>query len=286
MLELLLAAYLQSPKLETLESARSVQLEIARPSRELDTTLMPKVDAFAYLLGDVDSGTVYTSQRQDNVLAMASLTKIMTAVVALEHYDLDEDITISADAAATPGSKVYLYAGDTLTVRELLYGLMIRSGNDVAVALAQHAPGGEEEFVAWMNEKAKQIGLKQTRFMNPTGLDDPLHYTTAYDLFLLARYALEAHPFLRDIIGRPEYVLKSQKGFAYTALSTNQLLGSFLPVTGFKTGTTERAGESYIGLIRDENGQETVLVLLNSKARFQEAKTIFWWFLRDGNVME
>lgn len=248
--------------------------------------LTPQVEAFAYLLGDAHSGEIYASKKQDSILAMASLTKIMTAVIALEHYSLDEEVSMTKDAASIEGAKVYIYEGDVLTVRELLYGLLIRSGNDVAETLAQHAPGGEEEFIGWMNAKAKDIGMTQTHFSNPTGLDDPLHYTTAYDLFLLARYALDTHPIIRDIVKEKEHTLVSKNGFSYVAVSTNQLLGSFLPIIGFKTGTTEKAGESYIGLMKEENGRETLLVLLNSKSRFQEAKTILWWFLRDGKVEE
>lgn len=268
-----------------LSDMQQIQLEqIAPPPKAIDTTLTPQISAFAYLLGDVNSGKIYASQKQDSILAMASLTKIMTAVVTLERYGLDEEVVMTKDAAAIEGAKVYVYEGDVLTVKELLYGLLIRSGNDVAEALAQHAPEGEEQFIGWMNAKAKDLGMTQTHFSNPTGLDDPLHYTTAQDLFLLARYAIDTHPVLREIVGQREHVLTSRNGFSYPVASTNQLLGSFLPIVGFKTGTTEKAGESYIGLMREEGGRETILVLLNSKSRFQEAKTILWWFLNAGKV--
>lgn len=266
---------------------KSIPLEtVAPPIKTLDTTLTPRVSAFSYLLGDVTSGDVYSSKKQDNVLAMASLTKIMTAVVALERYEIEELVTMTNEAAAIPGAKVYVYPKDILTVREMLFGLLIRSGNDIAVALAQHAPGGEQQFVSWMNEKTKEIGMTQTHFTNPTGLDDPLHYTTAKDLFLLSRYALHTHPLIREIVAQKEHTLLSENGFTYPAISTNQLLGSFLPIVGFKTGTTDNAGESYIALLQEEGGRETLLVLLNSEARFQEAKTILWWFLHGGNLPE
>lgn len=260
------------------------KIEVARSEKSMNYTLVPYMTARSYILGDADSGEVYFSKSETEVVAMASLTKIMTAVVALEKYSLDDKVWISPKASAAPGSKVYLYAEDVLSVRELLYGLLIKSGNDAAEALAEHAPGGRDEFVSWMNEKALTLGMTQTHFENPTGLDAPLHYSTAQDLFLLSRYAVYTHALLRDIVWRTEYTVRSENGFSYTVYSTNQLLGSIVPVVGLKTGTTEKAGESYIGLMREEDGRETLIILLNSRSRFQEAKAMLWWFLNGGLV--
>lgn len=239
-------------------------------------SMIPLIHSGSMMLLHLDSGRELLGIREHETRSIASLTKIMTVVVALEHYDLEEVVTISQEAADVGGSQLYLYAGDQIKVKELIYGALIRSGNDAALALAQHAPGGEDVFYGWMNQKAKDLGMYQTYFTNPIGFDDPMHYSTAYDLSLLVRYALKTHPIVSDIVHRQEYVVKSEQGHSYLAENTNELLGTDLMVKGVKTGTTDGAGQSFIASF-EWNGETYLVILLHSEERFQDAANIIRW---------
>ena len=145
------------------------------------------------------TGDVVFSKNMNQKHAMASTTKIMTAIVAIERCNMDEIVDVSATAANQEGSAAYISEGNQYYMKDLLYGLMLNSGNDAAVAIAEHVSGSEESFAELMNEKAEELGLGNTHFMNPSGLDNPEHYTTVYNLALIARYAMTL-PQFREIV--------------------------------------------------------------------------------------
>ena len=208
------------------------------------------VAARAWVLTDLESGEHLAGENASARLPMASTTKIMGSLVVLEKADLDEEVTVSEDAAAyaTPAySNVGLVAGDTLSVRELLMAALISSGDDAAYALAEHVGGGEDgvdRFVEQMNEEAKSRGLKDTHFENPVGFDEEGHHSSARDLAAMAHAAMQ-NPEFRDMVST-EYATIHTPYQRISLVNTNELLFSYGPATGIKTGTTPAAGESLV----------------------------------------
>jgi D-alanyl-D-alanine carboxypeptidase (penicillin-binding protein 5/6) len=214
----------------------------AQQARDTDE---PGVAARAWVLTDLRSGDFLAGEDASRKLSIASTTKIMEAIVVLENADLDEEVTVSRKAAsyATPAySNVGLLPGDTLSVRELLMAALISSGDDAAYALAEHVggQGGKNRFVGMMNEEAETLGLKNTHFENPIGLDEKDHYSSAGDLATMARVAMRHREF-RDLVAT-EYASIYTPDREIPLASTNELLFSYGPATGIKTGTTPDAG--------------------------------------------
>lgn len=206
----------------------------------------PEVSAKAAVLLDAASGRVLYAREPHARLPMASLTKIMTAIVALEATsDLEEVVTVSPNAEGVEGSSIYLRAGDKIPLRDLLYGLMLRSGNDAAMAVAEHVGGSVEGFSFLMNEKAAWLGLADTHFVNPHGLDAEGHYASAYDLAALSRYAME-NPNFREIVGtrvyRPRVTPSGHGNSEAVWTNKNKLLVTYEGAEGIKTAYTDRAG--------------------------------------------
>ena len=192
------------------------------------------------LIYDRASGQILYEKNGEKQTPMASTTKIMTAIVVLENADLTETVTINAKAAGIGGSRLGLKKNDKITVNDLLYGLMLRSGNDAAVALAIHVGGSIEGFANMMNEKAKEMGLTNSHFVVPQGLDNEGHFTTAYELAKMADYALKIDKF-REIVSTKLTTININ-GYPKAINNTNQLLGSISGVYGVKTGFTNGAG--------------------------------------------
>lgn len=227
---------------------------VERPPQVLDFREVPQIEAVSFLLGDVESGQVIMAQGRDDPRAIASLTKLMTAVVALEHYPHNTRLAISPVAVAVEGTRVPLAQGDTLTLGDLIALAMVRSGNDAAWSIAEHMEGGVPAFVQEMNTKARDLGMYGTVYVNPTGLDDPAQVSTARDLFTLTRYIVRTHPELLTIAKQSELTVSGLLR-TYHVQSTNALLGlDFLDVEGLKTGTTDMAGQSYIGMVKSPGG--------------------------------
>ena len=170
----------------------------------------------------------------------------MTAIVIIENYDLNKEITVSKKAAGTGGSRLGLRTGDKITVHDLLYGLLLRSGNDAAVALAETVGGSIEGFAELMNQKAKELNLKNTHFESPHGLDSDGHYTTAYELALITDYALQNSTFAK-IVGTKNYTI-TINGYPKALTNTNELLGNLNGVYGVKTGFTNGANRCLVSL--------------------------------------
>ena len=159
----------------------------------------PSVSAHSAVLMDLDSKSILFSKNHEEKMGMASTTKIMTALVAAENYDLKRTVRVAPEAVGVEGSSVYLYESEKLTMEELLYALLLQSANDAAAAIAIAVAGSTERFAEMMNERARQMGLVNTSFTNPHGLSDDAHYTTAYDLAVITAHAL-ANETVREIV--------------------------------------------------------------------------------------
>ena len=205
----------------------------------------PAISSRAAVVIDRKTGLVLYEKNSNDVRKMASTTKIMTAIVVLENTtDLSEIVTVSKKAASVGGSFLGLRSNDKISINDLLYGLMLKSGNDTAIALAEAVGGSVEGFAELMNNKAQELGLENTHFVTPHGLDSEEHYTTAYELAKLANYALDNEKFL-EIVGTKNYTVTAS-GRSINVSNGNELLGYFGGVYGVKTGFTNGANRCLV----------------------------------------
>lgn len=224
----------------------------------------PDTNSRACVVIDRNTSTILYGKNENQKRKMASTTKIMTATIIIENCNLDETIEISKKAAGTGGSKLGLKTGDKITIRDLLYGLMLRSGNDAAVALAEYAGGSIEGFAKLMNKKASALGLTSTHFETPHGLDSDKHYTTAYELAILSNYALNNTTFAQ-IVGTKEYTI-TINGFPKKISNTNELLGNLNGVYGIKTGFTNGANRCLVTACK-RNDMDIICVVLGADTK-------------------
>lgn len=215
---------------------------------------------------------IYTKDA-DRRLPMASTTKIMTALVALEKLDLDEEIAIPSEACGIEGSSLYLSPGEVLTASELLYGLMLRSANDAAVAIAYAVSGSVEGFSELMNEKAASLSLEDTHFTNPHGLDDKEHYTTAKELALITAEALKNETF-KQIVSSKSTQITNSEGYARTVVNHNKLLRLYDGAIGVKTGYTKASGRSLVGAA-ERDGITLISVTINAPDDWNDHMKLF-----------
>lgn len=243
----------------------------------------PQIQAQAAILMDAHSQYIYYEKERDKRMYPASTTKIMTLLVALKHGDLNSVVTVNSEAAASKGSCLGLQAGEQLKLQEMLYGMMLVSGNDAAEAVARHVGGTRTRFIQWMNEEAARIGVAKTRFSNPHGLPDPSnHYTTAFDLALITAEALH-YPDFRRIVATEERTVASLNGKLRRVKNSNELLDTFSGVNGVKTGYTQAAGYCLVATAR-RGDTELIAVILNSPSRYQDAARLLeYGFTRKGD---
>ncbi len=222
----------------------------------------PAISASAAILVDNKTGDVLYEVNADQSLPMASTTKIMTALLVLENAPLDENATVSAYAGNVGESSAWLEAGEILTVEQLLYALMLQSANDAAVVLAEHVGGSEEAFVVMMNDRASELGLQNTSFANPHGLDTQGHYTSARDLAAIASQAM-AIPKFREVVTTGSYEIP-WPGHPYTRVmeNHNKFIKLYPAATGIKTGYTYGAGKCLVASAQ-KDGRELISVILN-----------------------
>ena len=231
----------------------------------------PDTTAQAAVLMEAESKRVLFSQNPDQPLAMASTTKIMTAMVALAYGDLDDTVTVAERAAGLEGSSMYLKAGEEISLEDLLYGLMLRSGNDAAAAIAIHVAGSEAAFVDLMNGLAYDLGALHTHFENPHGLPAENHVTSAYDLALLTAYAMEDPRFV-EIVSARSHVIESSEG-RRTIANKNKLLKNMEGANGVKTGYTKQAGRCFVGSA-PQGDMTLVGTVLNCGPMFEECESM------------
>lgn len=230
----------------------------------LGAPMPPKVTAESALLVDAVSGKVLYEKRCRVRRPPASLTKIMTAILILEHGNLDDVVTASKHACSTPYGSLHLKPGEKLTLRDLLRAILMRSANDGAVCAAEHIAGSESKFVAMMNKKAKEIGAINTHFANPHGLHDPSHYSTAYDIALIARYAIRYPEFNAIVQKKQARIERSINSLDVTLRNTAKFLSKFEGADGIKTGYTKEAGHCFVGSAT-RNDWRLIAVVLKSK---------------------
>lgn len=228
------------------------------------------VSAKAAILMHADSGRVLYEKNADEHMLIASTTKIMTAIVVLEHCELDDLVEVDSRSAGIEGSSMYLKAGESYTVEDLLYGLLLVSGNDAASALALHVADSMEEFAELMNAKAAELGMTESSFKNAHGLDEEGHYSTARDMAKLAAYCIGNEDFAR-IAGTVSHTVGEQ-----TLVNHNRLLREYDGCLGLKTGYTMAAGRTLV-TCAERDGARYVCVTLNDPDDWDDHKALYDW---------
>ena len=228
------------------------------------------------MITDLESQKNLYEENADAIVPIASLTKLMTAHIILEENSPSEIVKVSEKAAASFGSSMGLAAGEEISVRNLLFGLLVRSGNDSAIALAEHSSGSVEAFVEKMNQKAIELGLRSTIYKNPTGLDSLGAHSSAEDLLILSRHLLK-DPDFKEIVSTKEITVQDKNGvYSHSLTNTNTLLGNS-GIVGVKTGRTLAAGECLVTLSKTEDGKEVLIVVLGSENRFHDTQILLDW---------
>jgi len=235
-----------------------------------------KTQAKASALIDVASGRLLFSDNGDERLRIASLTKIMTAIVAIEHGNLKDTVKTGLRAAGKEGSSIYLQAGEEMSLINMLFGLMLRSGNDAATAIAEHVGGSEEGFVHLMNEKAAFIGLTNTQFKNPHGLDEEGHYSSANDLAKLTAYALKNKVFAEIVSTRVKKVPNPHEKWDYSWPNKNKMLAKYEGADGVKTGYTKKALRCLVSSAT-RKGQQLAAVTINDSDDWRDHMSMLDW---------
>lgn len=234
----------------------------------------PNVTAKHIFILDQGSGRVLLSKGADDEIYPASTTKIVTGMVALESFALNDVITVTTEYKE--GQRVGFLPGEKITVENLLYALLIESANDAAEIFAENYPGGREEFITAMNSYVSNLGLKHTQFKNPTGLDQEGHYSSASDLGRLASHAIK-NPLFSRIVSTENTVISSiDENQRHIISNTNELLGKVPGVFGMKTGFTDLAGQSLVTLV-NRDGYILIFVVMGSQDRFGETKQLIDW---------
>lgn len=229
----------------------------------------PTINSRAAIVYERSSGKILYGKEENKKRKMASTTKIMTAIVVLENANLDDIVTISSKAAGTGGSRLGLHKDDKISIQDLLYGLLLCSGNDAAVALAEHTGGDLSNFANMMNSKAVSLGLSSTHFVTPHGLDDDNHYTTAYELALITNYALKNETFAK-FVKTKTYTI-SINNHPKTLSNTNELLGNLDGVYGVKTGFTNGANRCLVTAVK-RNNMDIICIVLGADTKKDRTK--------------
>lgn len=238
-----------------------------KPVNALDTSK-------SSIVMDLDSGRIIYEKNSQEKLLIASVTKILTAVVAIENInDLNKEITVGEEILKMYGTNIYIEVGEKIKIKDLLYGLLLRSGNDAAVALATAASQTNEQFIAMMNQKAKEIGMNNSVFNNPHGLDeDTKNYSTAYDLALLSKYAYK-NKIYRKITKTKKHIAETENK-TYLWYNRNKLLNNYEYCTGGKNGYTPSAGKTLV-TTASKNGLDLTIVTLDDNNEYETHKELY-----------
>lgn len=242
-----------------------VDSEISEAVSKTDDTLLPSsINSRSCIVFDRNSHMILYGKNENSQVKMASTTKIMTAIIVIENGNLKDTVEVSKKAASTGGSRLGLKAGDKITVHDLLYGLMLVSGNDAAVCLAEHVGGDIEGFANLMNKKASELSLTNTHYESPHGLDSDGHYTTAYELAVLSDYALKNETFSK-IVATKNYTV-TINGYPKNLSNTNELLGNLNGIYGIKTGFTNGANRCLVTACK-RNDMDIICVVLGADTK-------------------
>lgn len=236
--------------------------------------VLPELTAKSVVIQDIDSSVILYQKEPDLRLLPASTEKMMTGLVAYEDYPLSKVLTVGE--IEIDGNTIGLVAGEQITVENLLYGLLVGSGNDAAEVLAENYPGGMNVFISAMNKKAAELELGNTNFSNPIGLDEPNNYSSARDLVKLADHLVNIQT-LSKIVSTPEITITDISGtMEHPLKNTNELVGKVDGVKGVKTGWTENAGQCLVSWI-EKDGRRIVIAILGSSDRFRETQRLISW---------
>lgn len=228
----------------------------------------PGISAQTAILIEANSGETLYEKNPDQKSYPASITKIMTALLAIENGDLDKKVKVSKNAAGVEGSSIYLEAGEKIKLRDLVYGLMLRSGNDAAIAISEAIGGSKENFVLMMNKKARELGACNTHFANPNGLHDPDHYTTARDMALISMAAMK-NPEFKKVAATKSWITDRGEGKYNYFYNKNKVVYQYEGGTGIKIGYTKAAGRTLVAS-SERNGMELICVVMNAPDWFQD----------------
>ena len=231
-----------------------------------------KVSAKAAALYNTENGSFLFTKNENERLSMASTTKIMTAIVTIENLDLDRIVAVDDRAIGIEGSSIYLKQGEEISVRALLYALMLRSANDAAAALAYEISGSTEDFALLMNEKAAELGLSDTNFENPHGLDSENHYTTAHDLAIISAYAMSNQTF-REIVSSRKALIESSAE-KRMLINHKKMLSYYDGCIGIKTGYTKKSGRS-LASAAERDGATLICITINAPDDWNDHKKLF-----------
>lgn len=236
------------------------------------------------VLMDMDSGRVLYAKDADNPRLIASITKIMTAILAIESGKLDDTVTVGEEVLKMYGSNIYIELGEKMKLIDLVYGLMLRSGNDAAIVIATYIGGNEEKFVEMMNNKAQEIGMKNTIYNNSHGLDEETeNKSTAYDMALLSSYAYK-NPIYREVVGTKKYNVQTDKK-TYSWTNRNKLLFRYKYATGGKTGYTPSAGRTLVTNASNDNLNLTAVTLNDGNEYISHEKMYEYGFENYSNYL-
>lgn len=236
---------------------------------------------YEYVLMDSVTGRVLAGKNYTSSALIASITKIMTCVIAIESNKLDEVVVVDDTILKAYGSGIYITVGEELTLRDLLYGLMLRSGNDAALMVSKYVGGSVDNFVKMMNDKASSIGMNNTLFVNPSGLDDDGgNYSSAYDMALLTRYAMRYDEY-RKIVGTKKYTLKTNKN-TYVWINKNKLLSEDY-ITGGKTGYTDKAKRTLVST-GSKNNMDFIVVTIRDSDDWNTHKGLYNTYFKKYNA--
>jgi len=255
--------------------------ETAAEAKQTPKTVDLTPNAKSSILMDADTGTIIYEKNSHERMPPASITKIMTMLLVMEAIDqkkitMDEMVTASERAASMGGSQIFLEAGEQMSVRDLLKGIAMASGNDASVALAEKIAGSEEMFVQMMNEKARQLGMKNTHFVNSNGLPAPDHYSTAYDIAIMSRELLK-YEEITEFTGKYQDYLRTDTDNPFWLVNTNKLVRFYTGVDGLKTGYTSEA-KFCLAATAKRDGMRIIAVVLgepNTKTRNAEVASLF-----------
>lgn len=264
--------------------ASSPSLAPIRAPVKKGESLEPVVSAESIYSLDLQTSTPLLTRDIFSRRKIASISKLVNAMIILDGHKLDETVKISRNAASQEPSKIGLRPGEEITVGNLLTGLLVSSGNDAAVALAEFDAGSETTFAKKMNARATELGLMNTHFSNAKGFDEPANYSTAFDTVIFARAALD-YPFIRKTVATKTTSISSVNGkINHQLKSTNELLENpHFRIIGLKTGLTPAAGPSFVSLAIGPNGHEILTVVLDSPDRFRETQIVLDWIFRNYN---
>lgn len=243
----------------------------------------PSITAASWILYDESTDMVLAEWDADTRRPMASITKIMTVMLALEKGNVDDEVVVSETAAGQGGQEMDLVAGETVTLGALVRAAMVRSGNDAAAAIAEHIGGSIDGFVTMMNERAAELGMADTHFVNPNGLDANGHYSSARDMLTLSKQAMSMPEFEELARSRALVFPDSPSGDQRSATNTNRILNSYEGVIGVKTGETPNAGLTYVGAAEREGRRLYVVVFrsIGQRAHFADAIALYDWAFHD-----